>query len=209
MTESNKKSRNEQLALYHARLIQEQKDIEAQNLQAIEKLIELPSSATEDCRSPSTEDEDSVREAMKLFAKADFDSVVEERNINDRCGYVLCPKAKPSHKAKSKFRILRNSASKLPQVVEAADLEKWCSEECIKRALYLRVQLSDVPVWERAGMPATDLQLYGDSARTNRKQQEEVRALTAGLRQLALERGDQDHELPRSGTIEVEVREKG
>jgi hypothetical protein len=34
-------------------------------------------------------------------------------------------------------------------IVPREKLEMWCSDECAERALYIRVQLAEEPVWER------------------------------------------------------------
>ncbi|KAB8297683.1 hypothetical protein EYC80_001491 [Monilinia laxa] len=40
------------------------------------------------------------------------------------------------------------------RIAKREDAEKWCSEVCARRALYVRVQLSECPAWERSGMSA-------------------------------------------------------
>jgi hypothetical protein len=37
------------------------------------------------------------------------------------------------------------------RIAKKEDAEKWCSDACARRALYVRVQLSECPAWERGG----------------------------------------------------------
>ena len=127
---------------------------------------------------------------MQPFQPSDFDSLIEERNIDNKCGYVLCPRL-PRRDAASNasFRILhgnRTDASGGFKVVKKGELEKWCSDACGKYALFLRVQMSETPAWERAG-GAGRLELYGEE---EKQILPEVQGLTGDLGRLALERGE-------------------
>lgn len=37
------------------------------------------------------------------------------------------------------------------RITKKEDAEKWCSDTCARKALYVRVQLSECPAWERSG----------------------------------------------------------
>ncbi|KAK5241376.1 hypothetical protein LTR16_009447, partial [Cryomyces antarcticus] len=80
-TLSPRDQRNLDLALHHARLIQEQKDIEAQILSAIEELIDFPVSSP-----ASASDIAAFKTLLQPFQPSDFDSIVEERQAADKCG---------------------------------------------------------------------------------------------------------------------------
>ena len=186
--------RNLELALHHARLIQQRKDIEALILTATETLLDFPSSSTTDPAEPSGEDESRALILLQPFQLSDFDSLIEERNIDGKCGYVLCPRPHRKEGTNAKYRILRGNKGLAQdmKIVERVELEKWCSDECGKRALYLRVQLSDTPAWERTSDiegKSTLKILKGDSPLDEHDRGTNVDIVTRQLKQLAMERG--------------------
>ena len=78
------------------------------------------------------------------------------------------------------------------KIVEKVELEKWCSGDCGKRALYLRVQLNDTPAWERAGdlEGRSTLKILKDSVPLEADDRRaDVGRLAQQLQQLAVERG--------------------
>ena len=200
--------RARKLALHRAELIQERKDIERQNLHSIENLIDLPSAGAEDSGDPSAEDACQVCDGMRLFTTADLDAVVEERNVDNKCGYVLCPKSSKANSRSSKLHYLKEDGLKSAKVVEAGNLGQWCSAECKKRTLYLKLQLSDTPAWERAGESNTALHLYGEAPSKGGGSTAEVQVLVKDLRQLALEREDSELGSSRLDMLDIQVQEK-
>ncbi|MCJ1326186.1 hypothetical protein MMC10_002850 [Thelotrema lepadinum] len=196
--------RNKSLAIYHATILEQQKEIAATVLQSIEELIEFPL-RTKDAEQPDPVDVQQVKSHLSLFQPSDFDSAVQERNIEDKCGYMLCPKARWKQNTKAKFRIVPGRNVK---IVEKGELEKWCSNDCGKRALYLRVQLGDTPLGERASKGDGGLKLYGEADEADKDAaQLGVNELTKNLDQLALERGDQSNSF-RSKSVSVGVQER-
>jgi RNA polymerase II-associated protein 2 len=145
------------IALQHADQIQAQKDAQALILDRILELVELPSSSpTADPAQPSAADAAAVKDALVPFQPTDFDNLILERNIEGRCGYPLCPREHRKEDPSAKLRILwgpkgsgENGRGREMNVVPREKLEMWCSEECAERAMYLRVQLAEQPVWER------------------------------------------------------------
>ncbi|WEW59081.1 RNA polymerase II CTD heptapeptide repeat phosphatase [Emydomyces testavorans] len=144
------------IALHHARHIQAQKDAEAIILSHIEHLMTLPSAPDADPTSPSEEDVSALKSALVPFQPSDYDNLILERNIDGRCGYALCPMPHRREDPKAKFRIIWGPKGSGPggrgkemKVVPKEQLEKWCSDECGERALYIRVQLNEEPAWER------------------------------------------------------------
>lgn len=146
------------IALHHAHQIQARKDTEALILDRIETLqtLPLPTSAAASASSPSPADVSTVKSALRPFQPADYDNLILERNIDGNCGYVLCPNEHRKEDPKSKYRVVwgeKGSGSggrgREMKVVPKEKLEMWCSEECAERAMYLRVQLSEKPAWER------------------------------------------------------------
>ncbi|MCJ1437819.1 hypothetical protein MMC27_007206 [Xylographa pallens] len=201
--------RNREIALQHAYLIQQRKDIESSILAATETLLDFPSCQTADPAHPFLADVIQVKALLQTFQPADYDSLVEERNIDGKCGYVLCPRPHKIGKRMSLYRILKSSTNKDKSVEDMTkeELERWCSTDCGKRALYLRVQLSEVPAWERPG--TASILLYGEheqSYSAQHRDDTDLTTMTAGLKQLAIERGEEYNEKAPS-TVDVSVRE--
>ncbi|MCJ1383513.1 hypothetical protein MMC17_006627 [Xylographa soralifera] len=201
--------RNREIALQHAHLIQQRKDVESSILAATETLLDFPSCQTADPAHPAFADVIQVKTLLQTFQPADYDSLVEERNIDGKCGYVLCPRAHKIEKRKSLYRILKSGSNKdkSVEVMTKEELERWCSTDCGKRALYLRVQLSEVPAWERPG--TASILLYGEHEQRNRDQhreEAELTTVTASLKQLAIERGEK-YNGKAASTVDVSIRE--
>ena len=151
VTSSSEEDRIRATALYHAKIIQQRKDIEARILRCLENLLELPSSSTADSSHPSAEDLETLSTNLSLFQPADFDELIHERSITDKCGYVFCPNPNKKQRTNAKYRIIRSRKGNFsePNIVKTSDLEKWCSEDCSRRAQYLRAQLDEEPAWTR------------------------------------------------------------
>jgi len=197
--------RNRELALEQAHLIQQRKDIESSTLAAIEALLDFPPSPNSNPACPSTTDISFVKELLKPFQPADYDSLIEERGINERCGYVFCPRPHKVEDTGARYRILRSQhkGKNDMKVVEKKDLERWCSDECGKMALYIRVQLSKVPAWNRTRDERIEIYGEGENGRgPDKTRHDEVAAVTDGLRTLAIESGK------TGGAVGVTVVEK-
>ncbi|MCJ1294369.1 hypothetical protein MMC34_005927 [Xylographa carneopallida] len=201
--------RNREIALEHAYAIQQRKDVESSILAATETLLDFPSGQTADPAHPASADVAQVKTLLQIFQPADYDSLVEERNIDGKCGYVLCPRPHKIGKRKSLYRFLKSSANKDKSVdaMTGEEFERWCSAECGEMAFYLRVQLSDVPAWERPG--TASILLYGEHEHSNRNQYRDtadLTAVTAGLEQLAIERGEKCSGKP-SPSVDISILE--
>lgn len=215
--------RNRETALYHARLIQERKIVLAENFESIETLLDFPRSSTSDARHPAESDIIEVKNLLRTFQPSDYDSLVEERIIDNKCGYVLCPHPKRLQLTNAKYRILHSKSHGAPslKVVERKELERWCSEECGKRALHIRVQLDEEPAWARpAGSGGFELleedfskqrlvvEGYSSENSRNRNVDHEKERLIASLKELADERGDRGAHAGSSRLIKIAIREK-
>ena len=214
---------NHQIAFQHANLIQERKDVELEILGKIDSLIDLPSPGQRDPAHPSSSDLSLVEEALNIFQPSDFDTLIEERNINKRCGYVLCPCPNRLQDTAANFRILQNGrrGSNSLKVVPTRDLEKWCTEQCGRRALWLRVQLAEEPAWERNGSQSRRFMLLDGKPEldagsavvalsgkmSNLKLEVERFPLTQAMDGLALERGDKTMSIRPTRGIEVSITE--
>lgn len=212
---TSREDHNRELALHHANLIQNRKDVESVIFESTETLIDFPSETTSDPTQPSPADAIEVKKLLRPFQPSDFDSLIEERNINKKCGYVLCPRLHRTENTSARFRLLteRRGRRTALQVVPTAELEKWCTDDCGKRALFLRVQLSDEPAWERASPSGGNLELHGQADTISTPSEQDLRMVivTDDLEQLALERGERRSKVRAVGapsTVGVEVKER-
>ncbi|KAL1986833.1 hypothetical protein VTN96DRAFT_5486 [Rasamsonia emersonii] len=144
------------IALHHAHRIQAQKDAEKLILDRILELVAFPSSPDADPAAPSADDARAFKAALFPFQPSDYDNLIQERNIEGRCGYALCPREHRKEDPKAKYRIIwgpkgsgQGGRGREMKVVPREKLEMWCSDECAERAMYVRVQLAEEPVWER------------------------------------------------------------
>ena len=197
----SREDRNRETAHCHAQLLQQRKDIEAQILTSLERLLDLPSSRAADAGRPAKADADIVKDSLALFQTSDYDSLIEERNVGRKCGYVLCPKPNRQERTSAKFRILQTGSKGRDalKVVERRSLERWCSDACGKRALYLKVQLNDEPGWIRTISTSGIIALLVDKSEKgddlierlrNLDVSQEEHDITTQMRALAIERGD-------------------
>ena len=220
----SREERNRETALYHANFLQQRRDVEALVLASTETLLDFPSLPDADPANPSSEDASAVKTLLKPFQPSDYDALIDERNIDRKCGYMLCPRSNKLQNTDAKLRILQ-SAGKGPdalRVVERQTLEKWCSDECGKRALYIRVQLNEEPAWTRAGGFSGNICLLENAPRPKQSQEaglilvqglekleislEEDRVVAA-QKELAIERGDGDAVSRASRLVEVDIHE--
>ncbi|ORY05794.1 Rtr1/RPAP2 family-domain-containing protein [Clohesyomyces aquaticus] len=159
--------RHRDVALQHASIIEEQKRVEKEVLDAIMTLMDFPTSPTADPMRPSPSDALFFQGLMVNFQPSDYDSLIEERNIADRCGYALCPR--PKKKAPSKARKHFIETDKGVEIVDRRTLEVWCSDDCARRALYVKVQLSEEPAWMRRGGVNDKIELLVENAEDHHK----------------------------------------
>jgi hypothetical protein len=214
-TTKSKAERDRETALFHANLIQKQKDTELTILLSTETLIDYPLAASPyNASSPSPSDAASFKAYLRLFQPSDYDALIEERNINEHCGYTLCSNPRLRDKSGGKYRILGTGGkAKDFRVVETKDLEKWCSDGCARRALYVRVQLSECPAWERGAMESNiDIDLLDEPKDEDVAMAEGLEGLSLQDKQqdakdLALERGDGGRAI-KTGMVDVVIQEK-
>ena len=221
---TSNENRNYQTALYHANLLQQRKDVEAQILATTEVLLEIPTSTDADPSCPSPEDADMVVNLLRLFQPKDYDLLVQERNINTQCGYILCPRQNRKQETDAKYRIIRGKGrgSDAVKVVETASLQKWCSDNCGKRALYIKAQLNEEPAWIRGSTTQGDIVLLKDihanltPSKGDSPPLEGIRnldisfgeeQLIVDMKALAIERGEASASSRSSTLIEVKENE--
>ncbi|KAK4134737.1 hypothetical protein BT67DRAFT_303528 [Trichocladium antarcticum] len=158
-------TRTEQLArqeaLARVRLFQQLRDTELKppvSLETFELLSQLPRapSPQHSASRPSAGDSALLLAELARFQPSEYLDLVEERNCLGKCGYALCGRPRRNHPGEFKLAA---------GVARTADLNKWCSDACALRALYLKVQL-DNPSYERVdGKMAVKLELREEKHR--------------------------------------------
>ncbi|KAF2236946.1 hypothetical protein EV356DRAFT_530459 [Viridothelium virens] len=211
--------RNRDIAIHHATLIQQQKDAEAQILEAIEELIDFPSTENADPSNPSSVDVSRFTSLVAPFQPSDYDSLIEERHCAEVCGYALCPRKPLKQNTTAKMRILgRKGTGEDLKFVPTKQLELWCSEDCAKRALYIKAQLNEEPAWLRRASKTMEITLLNDEPRrtftatlpqrlkgtTSKGSDAEIEN---SLSNLALERGEQPSSARPTGLMNNNILE--
>ncbi|KAI9321869.1 Rtr1/RPAP2 family-domain-containing protein [Dichotomocladium elegans] len=95
-----------------------------------------------------------LRQAAALLQPHTYDEIVEERVVQNWCGYPLCDRA-PLQNTLSKYHI---SLSRR-KVYDQSELASFCSEECMQKSKYFRMQLSEDPVWIRDRQATPDIHI--------------------------------------------------
>ncbi|KAI8938517.1 hypothetical protein NX059_004403 [Plenodomus lindquistii] len=216
------------VAIHHATILEERKRVEAAVLDSIIMLMDFPVTPDADAKRPSASDAQLFIENVKAFQPADYDALIEERNIGGKCGYALC--SKPKQKAPSTARKQFVDTDHGVEIVDRKVLEVWCSDDCAKRALYVKVQLKEEPAWLRQGGYGDNIELMVDNIdehrvalplRLNKESKapdtdddDDVAAAWAAqeeaMADLALERGEQPGQLSKASNalVKDEVMER-
>lgn len=223
-----------QVALQHARILQDRKDTEAQILDNVITLLDFPRDLTRPASDPSPSDARAFASLVRIFQPGDYDDLAVERNLDgDKCGYALCGNKRRRYPGAGTYKMV-NKGRRDFDIVETRELEKWCSSECTRRALWVKVQLNETAAWERVGLPDIEIELYPEkkdgegkegkadkgsgaeegkseperlAVEMSRLQLQEDRKAAKDAMSLALERGDDAKAAPR-GKVDVVVREK-
>lgn len=150
-------------ALHHARNIQFQKSMQDRVLDLLVNTVDLPSDPEADPARPSASDATLFKQALTLFQPKEFDDMILERNIYEKCAYALCagPNLKQNREKRDRMFRTMKDARKF-QLNKREDLEKWCSVDCAERALFVRLQLGTEPAWLRS-TPVEDITLLEES----------------------------------------------
>lgn len=135
-------------ALRHAQEIEERKRLQARIADLVVEAFDLPSTPDADPAKPQSSDASLFKQCLGLFQPSDLDDLIYERNVDNRCGYALCPR--PNQKlAHNGQKVWNKKSGKDFKLVDKAELEKWCSPACQERTLFVRVQLGSDPAWLR------------------------------------------------------------
>lgn len=191
--------RNLEIALYHANLIQAQKDVERDIIHALETLIDFPANPSSSSSKPSSSDVETFKHLIQPFQPSDYDELFEERRIAEKCGYVFCPNPPKRTGRGGKFRFLGGKKGQDFRVVEKQKTECWCSPDCAHRALYVRVQLNEEPAWLRRGGGVALIQLLTERAEEEKRGSitSDQEARRKNIDKLKIERGEQGRMMPK------------
>jgi len=211
---TSRDERNREIALYHANLIQAQKDVEAEIFQALEVLIDFPTDPQSTSMQPAEPDVTQFKKLIHQFTPADYDELIEERRIDRKCGYVFCTNPPKKSTGGGKFKIVGKQKGGDFKVVDRGKAECWCSTDCAKRALYVKVQLIEEPAWSRRGGSGPELEIITgeaepqSSSAENHKEKLAHDSIDDALRDLELERGDKSKPARAAGLIAEAVVER-
>lgn len=196
-----REKRNRELALHHADLIQRRKDAENEIFDSLVLLLDYPTSSTSSALHPLPADVVEFQNRMPPFTTDDYDDLLKERALADKCAYIFCPNEPTKDRSTTRDynRILRDGKGGV-KVVKRSELEMWCSPACAKRALYIKVQLNETPVWERADglngrielLREDDDELLSSKMRSVAlsDSRSDAEKMTEAMEELALERGE-------------------
>ncbi|KAF2786292.1 hypothetical protein K505DRAFT_330456 [Melanomma pulvis-pyrius CBS 109.77] len=159
--------RQRDVAIHHASIIEQQKSVEREVLDAIIALLDFPTAPDADPARPSAADALAFQHLVLPFQPSDYDALIEERNISGKCGYALCPR--PKRKAPSTAKKHFMDTAKGVEIVDKQVLEVWCSDDCARRALYVKVQLNEDPAWIRQGGSGDKIELMVENAEEHHK----------------------------------------
>jgi len=209
------------VARRHAEILEHRKRIEAEILDSIIALATYPlvREAEYSAAAPAAQDIADLRRRVRIFQPGDYEDLLEERNANGLCGYTLCPKQKRKKSQGGKWKLV-DVGKKSFDIVDRKEHERWCSQICAKRALYIKVQLHETAAWEREGIPELEIDLYEEEPghprpgkdlekeiqkRSKEEEDREPRDVT--LADLARERGDEPAQNPRVTVAAIRIKE--
>lgn len=214
-----------EVAIKHARIIHSRREIEDQISDSMIELSKFPITRDSpyNASNPAPADAQSFRNLVRLYQPSDYEDLIEERNANGLCGYTLCPNPRSRVSSGGTFKLV-NYGRKDFNIIPSRELERWCSQKCAKRAMYVKVQLNETAAWERAGMASIEIDLFEEEGQTSAASDstgplakdianlkvEAQRKTAQNARDLALERGDTvtENGKPKQRSIKLTIREK-
>ncbi|KIW66561.1 hypothetical protein PV04_05883 [Phialophora macrospora] len=183
-------------ALRQAKDIEDRKNLQARIADLVVEAFDLPSRSDADPANPDPSDASLFRHSLSLFQDSDLDDLIYERNVDNRCGYALCPR--PNQKlAHGGEKVWNQKGGKDFKLINRTELEKWCSKSCQERTAFVRAQLGTEPAWLRI-VRAVDIKLLDEADADNLAKSFKMMAIArAGdddlaekMKALALERGE-------------------
>ncbi|KIW19853.1 hypothetical protein PV08_00428 [Exophiala spinifera] len=156
----DRENRIRSTALRHATEIEDRKKLQTRIADLIVEAFELPTKPDADPARPSPSDASLFKQCLGLFQQSDLDDLIYERNVDNRCGYALCPK--PNQRLSHTGNLVWNrKGGKDFKLVNKAEMEKWCSSLCAERTAFVRTQLGTGPAWLR-DITAVDIKLFDE-----------------------------------------------
>lgn len=199
-----------QIAVQHALILEQQKEVQRQIFEAVETLTTYPTTQLP-ASSPSPTDTSTFKSLLRPFQPSDYDDLIEERNIAGHCGYALCPAPRRSRPGAGKFSLVNKNRADFG-IIETKEVEKWCSERCARRALYIKVQLNETAAWERIGVPGLVIDLLEEPRDTEDKKSQGTTDLARDIANLKIDEDAKALDAERVGSsgrkIELTIREK-
>ncbi|KAI1503829.1 Rtr1/RPAP2 family-domain-containing protein [Biscogniauxia marginata] len=163
------------VAVQHARIIHSRREVEDQIQDSIIELSRFPpsssSSSSPDASRPSPSDASAFKQLVRLYQPGDYDDLIEERNANGLCGYALCGQPRTRVSQKGEFKLV-NYGRRDFSIVPKREIEKWCSQRCARRAMFVKVQLNETAAWERAGIDSIQIDLLEEEEEEAEKEEE-------------------------------------
>ncbi|KAI8961609.1 hypothetical protein F5Y11DRAFT_221443 [Daldinia sp. FL1419] len=209
-------------AIQQALIIQQQTALEDQIQDSIILLSKLPhaSPSTYTSSNPSPSDADAFRHGVRLFQPGDYEDLIEERNTLNKCGYALCPRPRIRLGKGGEYKLVNWGKGDFG-IVPRKELERWCSRDCARRAMYVKVQLGETAAWERAGIASIRIDLLDEPKQVQEEEDEKdeatkrlekeiqsvERKAAQDAKDLALERGDAVDK-PSTRKVKLTIREK-
>ena len=189
----SREARNRATAIQHAELLEQRKQTEFKVVVAQEELIDFPTDSSASPSAPSQQDLERFRSLIAPFQVSDYDALLEERNIVLKCGYVFCPRPyRQNKRSLGQYEITPSG-----RVMAKAGIRRWCSRECTQRAMFIKVQLQEVPAWERHGGLGPEIEVLHDDDEDglgekmkNLQIGDSDADLQTAMSELALERGE-------------------
>ena len=147
-------------ALRQARDIEDRKKLKARVADLVIEAFDLPSRPDADPANPQPSDATLFKQCLAVFQSSDLDDLIYERNVDNRCGYGLCPR--PNLKVnRGGEKVWNLKSGKDFKLLDRVELEKWCSRRCQEKTVFVRAQLGKEPAWLRV-IRAVDIQLLNE-----------------------------------------------
>ncbi|KIX02365.1 uncharacterized protein Z518_08306 [Rhinocladiella mackenziei CBS 650.93] len=195
-TKTDSENRIRTTALRHAKEIEERKELQSRIADFVVEAFDLPSRPDANPAHPQPSDAAFFKQCLGLFQASDLDDLIYERNVDNRCGYALCPRPnqKLVHNGK---KVWNKKGGRDFKLVDKAELEKWCSTACQERTSFVRAQLGTEPAWLREGQ-TLDIKLLDEVGTNNFVDSFKMLSISKAddeetaerLHALALERGE-------------------
>src|ERR1700742_3739900 len=107
-----------------ARDIEDRKNLQNRVADLVVEAFDLPSKPDADPARPQPSEASLFRHCLSLFQSSDLDDLIKERNIDNRCGYALCPR--PNQKlAHGGEKVCDQKSVRRLKLGVRTELEKW------------------------------------------------------------------------------------